>query len=203
MIKLEIADKEFTIASSYEELSLGHYIDILKQSRSTERLSPTLADLKMIAILSDKPKECEESLTQLTLDEFKELTKHFEWVSNSDILESFKSKEQKNHFEIDGKKYSIHSNYNKLSLGEMVSYETLASQQQSDLDPLEIAFGVLLRPLDKNDKMVEFTEEVFQEVIKNKYKVNMMDVYGTIAFFLHGGQTSMKNNTKGFSIHKA
>lgn len=201
MIKLEIDGQEFKIASSYEELSLGQYIDIIKQGESKESLTGNEADIRTIALLSDKPKELEQLLWDFSIEDFKELVKHFEWVGNTAILEEFKAKTPKEFIEVDGKQYTIQSNFNKITLGEQVSYEMMVGKSQSDFHALEIAFGLLLRPIGENNKPVKFSEEVFLEVIKNKYKVNMMDVYGTIAFFLHGEKTSTES-TKRFSVEQ-
>lgn len=201
MIKLEVDGQEFSIASSYEELTLGQYIDIIKQGEAKEQLGGNEADIRTIALLSNSPKELEKILWDFSIEDFKELVQHFEWVGNTAILEEFKAKTPKASIDVDGKQYTIQSNFNKITLGEQVSYETMVAKSQSDFHPLEIAFGILLRPIGEDNKPVKFSEEVFLEVIKNKYKVNMMDVYGTIAFFLHGEKTSTKSTSR-FSVVK-
>lgn len=86
-----------------------------------------------------------------------------------------------------------------MTLGEVISFETIMAQEQSDLSRYDIAFGVLLRPI-KDGKPVEFTEEVFNDVISKKYKVKMIDIYAALSFFLSGEKISITKNTKRFSI---
>ena len=115
-------------------------------------------------------------------------------------MEEFKSITPNNSIFIDGEEYSLYSNYSKkMTLGEVISFETIMAQEQSDLSRYDIAFGVLLRPI-KDGKPVEFTEEVFNDVISKKYKVKMIDIYAALSFFLSGEKISITKNTKRFSI---
>ena len=201
MITLTINDKDFNIASSYEELSLGQYIDIIKVSESKVQLDSNAADIKVIALLSDSPEALEKLLWDFNLEDFKELLSHFTWVNDTTVLDHFKSQEPKEIIEIEDGKYNIITNYNKLSLGEVISFETLLKQENSDLHRLDIAFGLLLRPV-VDGQMVKFSQEVFDSIINIKYKVKMVDIYASIAFFLAGEKPSTIKNTKAFSIRK-
>ena len=199
MIKLQINDKEFNIVNSYEELTLGQYIDIINVSES--KVSNSIDnDIKIISALSNNKEELNSILWDFNTEEFDELKEEFKWVEdNADVLNEFKSLEPKESLEIEGKKYGIISNYNKMSMGEIVSFESLMKSASSDFHRLEIAFGILLRPIE-DGKLVKFTEDIFLEVVKNKYKINMMEIYSTIGFFLSGAKISTKGTTKRFSI---
>ena len=200
MITLVVDDKEFKIVNSYQELSLGQYVDIINIGESKIKQDAISTDMAVICALCDKPEELKDLLWSFDTDEFDELRSAFDWVRDDiDILETFRQMPPKESIEIEGKKYGIISNHNKLSLGEVVSYETLISQDQSDFHRLEIAFGILLRPIE-DGKLAKFTEDIFLEVVKNKYKINMMDIYSTIGFFLSGAKVSTKATTKRFSI---
>ena len=200
MITLTIDDKEFSIVNSYNELSLGQYIDIIKIGDSKIKQDAIEADMNVICALCDKPDELKDLLWSLDTEEFEELRSAFEWVRDDiNVLENFKTLTPKESILIDGKEFGIISNHNRLSLGEVVSYETLISQEGSDFHRLEIAFGILLRPM-VDGKMVKFTEDIFLSVIANKYKINMLDIYATISFFLSGEKISTTKTTKRFSI---
>lgn len=202
MIQLEIDNNEFNIVNSYNELSLGQYIDIIKIGDSRFNVDAIEADMEIIASLSDRPEELKKLLWSFTGDDFDALRNEFEWVkTEAHILDDFKKVEPKKSLTIDGKEFGIISNHNKMSLGEVVSFETLMKQKDSDFHRLEIAFGILLRPIE-NGKLVEFTEDIFLSVIKNKYKINMVDMYATLSFFLSGDKTSITENTKRFSIRR-
>lgn len=200
MIVIEIDNKEFRIANSYDELSLGQYIDIIKAGEAKHKLEGNAADIEIISILSDKPEEIRELLWDFNVDDFNELTSHFQWVADTSVLDHFKTMKPKEKLDVDGQEYGVITNYNKMSLGEIVSFETILKQEQSDFHRLDIAFGVLLRPMGPDGNIVKFTEEVFLEVIKNKYKVKMIDIYAVISFFFSGETTSTTKSTGRFSI---
>lgn len=199
MITITINDREFKVANSYDELSLGQYVDIMKLSEKNIKNS-TESDIEMISVLSDDKDGIRPLLWEFNVSDFDELTKLFSWVADSDYLEHLKGLKPKESIIVDGVEYGIISDFNKqMSLGEVISFETLIKQENSDHHKLEIAFGVLLRPIE-NGKLVKFSEDVFQNVIKNKYKVNMTDVYSVIVFFLSGGTKSTTRFTKAFSV---
>lgn len=199
MITITIDEKDFKIVNNYNEMSLGQYIDVLKLNDSKIKLDGNAADIKIISILSDKPEELEKLLWSFNIEDFEELTKLFEWVADTGIIDYFKTIKPSEKLMIGDKEYGILSDYKKMSLGEIVSFETIIGQSQSDLHRFDIAFGLLLRPLVDN-KIVEFTQEVFDEVIRQKYNVKMIDIYSTIAFFLRGENLSTTKHTKRFSI---
>lgn len=201
MIQLDIDDKTYNIASSYEELTLGQYVDIIKMNESKIKLDTNEATVKIIAIISDQPKELEAELWKMNISDFTELTSNFDWIADTTVLQHIKELKQKEELIINGQPYGIISNYNQMNLGEVISFETLMNQEQSDYHRLDYAFGVLLRPI-KDGKLVEFTQEVFEEVMANRYNVKMIDIYATVAFFLSGEKISTINNTKRFSIRK-
>lgn len=202
MIRLQTDDKEFNIASGYDELSLGQYIDIIKLNESREKFNDDEFDIKIISVLSDHPEDLEKFIWTLNRSEYSELTKHFDWVADTTVIDSIKQLKPKPKLKIEGKDYGILSNYNKMSLGEISTFEQLLKQEQSDFHRLDIAFGLLLRPM-KSGKLVDFSFDVFKEVIDNKYKVKMNDIYATISFFLSGDQISTTDTIKRFSIHKS
>lgn len=201
MITLTINEKDYNIASAYEEMSIGQYIDLIKVSETKVKLDTNAADIKVISLLSDSPEQLEKALWDFDYDDYKELLTYFTWVNNTKILEEFKSQEPKEYIEINDQTYKLISNYNKLSLGEVISFETIMKQENSDLHRLDIAFGMLLRPVE-DGKMVKFTQETFDSVIKNRYHVKMIDIYAALSFFLAGEKQSTTKNTKAFSIRK-
>lgn len=202
MITLELDGNEYKIANAYDELSLGQYIDIVKLGESKDKFKYNESDIKIIATLSDKPKELEKALWTLNIDEFNELTPHFEWVGDTKVIDELKQLTPLDKIIVNGKPYGIISNHNKMTMGEMVSLETLMAEEHSDLHRLHIAFGILIRPIDDKGNLVEFTQEAFDEVIDNRYNILMKDVYAAIAFFLSGETGSTIAPSKRFSIRK-
>ena len=194
MIKLQIEGSEYELAREWSEISFAQYIEVVNINK--DKWNDLEKAVKIIAHISNKPAECEQSILKLSKEDFEELASYFVWTNHP--IDEFKS--EKDFLEIDGKKYKIKKDYNKLSLGEMISVETLI-ENNKNLDAFEVAFGVLLREVDEDGKEKEFNEDVFIDVIQNlKTKVMLLDIYNHISFFLSGVQISTTQNLKGFSI---
>jgi hypothetical protein len=195
MLELTIDGKTIELAENWDEISFQQYVDIIGFNKEEE--NEMLKAVKIIAAISNNPSECEQLLLQITKEDFEGLAKEFEWTNKT--IDDVKNDTE--FVEIDGKRYKIKKDYNKLTIGETVSVETLLANNKN-LDPLEIAFGVLLREVDENGVEKKFNEDDFLYIIdKLKTKVMLMDVYNVISFFLSTEKSSSKPS-KGFSIHK-
>ena len=81
----------------------------------------------------------------------------------------------------------IKEKYEQLSVGEMVTFETLLRDKSIDATNIELAFAILFRKLDDNGKETEFNIDDFLFVLKNiKEKVLAIDVIQHVNFFLSG-----------------
>jgi hypothetical protein len=196
MLNLTIEDQSFQLAESWSEITFSQYLDIINILKD-EGLNELLKSVKIISYISDKPEECEAKILKISKEDFESLTTYFEWT-NKKIDEYATEKES---LEINGKQYRIKKEHNKLTLGEMVSIETLI-EHNKNLDPFEVVFGVLLREV-VDGKEKEFDEEDFIKIITELMdKVMLLDIYSHITFFLSGAQKSTSKISKGFSIHQ-
>jgi len=203
MINLAVDNKDFEIVNSYDELTLGQYIDIMRVGDKSFPSSME-ADIEIISMLcttKEKGLELKQLLFDFDFEDFNMLRESFEWVAKEvNLLEDYKKLDPKESININGKDYGIISNFNKgMKLGEIVSYETIMAREQSDLHRFDIAFGIILRPII-DGKLANFTEDIFTEVLDNKYNVKMIDIYSALSFFLSGEKISTIKNTKRFSI---
>ena len=196
MIELTIEDQKFVLSESWSEITFSQYITIINITKD-ESLNELLKAVKIISYISDKPEACEKAILNISQDDFKELTTNFEWTNKTIEQDSV----QKDSLEIDGKQYKIKSDYNKLTLGEMISVETLIAHNKN-MDPFEIVFGVLLREvIDGKEK--EFNEDDFLYIIGQlQDKVMLLDIYNHISFFLSGVEKSTTKTSKAFSIQQ-
>lgn len=196
MIELNIDDRVYTIAESWDEIYFSQYVDIINLNKD-EGMNDLSKAVKIIALISDKPESCEKDLLNLSREDFEELASNFEWTNKP--IDNFKTDTE--YVEIDGKRYKIKKDYQKLTLGEMISVETLIANNKN-LDPLEIVFGILLREeIDGKEKA--FDEDDFLHIISElQSKVKLLDIYNYISFFLSGDKKSITKNSKAFSIQK-
>jgi hypothetical protein len=196
MIKLKIKDQTFELASEWKEVFFGQFIRI-KNINEDVNYPDYEKSVRIIAAISDNPDKCLAALRKLPYTEFNEIAREFEWT-NVPITKHNKSKSIIN---IDGKKYRLKKDCNQLLVEDMVSINLLLVNN-IDLDPLEVAFGVLLREI-KNNKEVELSFDEFTNVLSNlSDKVKLLDVYQHLLFFSSGKTTFSQNGTKGYSIQK-
>lgn len=197
MILLTVNEQKFQIADKWTDVTFGQYVDLLAIQQDTwEDLTKTV---KIISALSDKPKELEEIINLMDFNDFTMLSEQMEWIK-TDFVEVANQIELMNKFEIDGKEYKIKEQYQKLTLGEMITVETML--KDPNYNPQEIILAVLLREvIDGKEKA--FNEDDFFYILNVlKYKINLVDVYKYLAFFLSGDKTSTGEISKGFSIQK-
>lgn len=198
MIKVTINNEDFKVCDSWSDVTFGQYINILIIQKDAG-WSDLERSIKIISALSDRPKELEEYMFQMDVDDFEGFTEIMDWVKK-DFEEESKNQPEIDSIEIDGRTFVIKKNYNKLTLGEIVTLETML--KDGNYDYQEIALAILLREV-VNGEEKKFNEEDFYEILNTlKDKINLLSVYKYITFFLTGVKTSTKNNIKGFSVQK-
>lgn len=203
MIIVNIEDKEFKIASKWEDVTFGQYINVL--DIKNDSFSNYHKSVEMVAAISNDREVIKPMLYALDINHFNELGEHLKFLSkpfDKEVKRVNKGKTSKK-FLINGKEYVIKNDYDKLTVGEMISGEILI-QTNKNLHPLEIAYGVLFREVGEDGKPMEFSEEGFIHVITHlKDKVKLLDIYSYISFFLSGDKNSTTKPSQGFSIRKA
>lgn len=199
MIVLEIKDKEFELCSDWSEISLGQYTDVLAiwQDKWTD-LDKTI---RIIASISSNPTELLDILyNQMDMNDIKEISREIKWM-DEDFKKSAKQLRDKNILEVDGIKYTIKSDYNKLTNNEMIWCEE--QLKNPNLHAFEIGLAVLLRRIDENGNAQGFNTDFATEILTTiKYKIKILECYNYLDFFLRTGKKSSKKISKGFSIRK-
>lgn len=196
MIKLKIGDKEFKLASDWDEVTFAQYINLVNVF--TKDVSSIEKSVRYIASVSDNEEECVKYLYKLSKDKFEGLQESFKWLDNSDI-DFLKKCEAAEYIVVKSKRYKIVKEYNKLSLADMVNIETIL-ENHPNLSKFEVAFGVLIKEIDVDGKELDFTEEQFIRTLQAlKDEVLLKDVYGLLAFFLSGETEHIKDSVD-FSV---
>lgn len=202
MIEISIENKSIQMYTDWSEITFGTYIDIININK--DKFSDMEKGVRILAALSlNNKEEALEMLFKLTPQQFEELSEYFTWLKEDfqTYIDNYKF-EEKESFEIDGQNYVIKKDFDKLNMGEMVSLEVYL-QNFKNLDPFEIAFGLLFRKVGPDGSFKEFDEVDFLETIHAlKDKVKLVDVFKYISFFLGGGKSSTTKNLQGFSVRK-
>lgn len=181
MIIIELEGKEYTMPSSWEEVNLKKFEDIMGQlSVFSEYKSQNQYALDLIQILTEAPKE---QLVNMTRASFTELSNSIKWIN-----EPIKT-DRKNTFTINGEEYMAVENLNALSMGDTVSLEILINDSKGTLE-LNI-LPILIRKtkeIIKNGQVVkvpgEFDADNYEETRELfKKHLNITEVLWIKDFF--------------------
>jgi hypothetical protein len=176
MIKFTIEGREFEMISSYNEMKLGHLVEIsaIKKTEDPNDLDPVL---EMIAILSGVEKT---ELEEMTLTLLTELSGKLVFL-NEEIPSS-----KENPIVINGIDYVVKEDMNDLTMGEYSSIKILQEKfPDSQMEQMPWILAVLIRPgtkiiknetgkvkwkLDKfNSEDLEERVELFKKELPVKY----------------------------------
>ena len=198
MLNIKIAEKEFKLPENWDEVNVRQYLDVAIKAKDSG-YSEIEKFMYFISILSDNPIEMRQMLEQIEIEEFETLKKEFQWVLTEPEIKDGKSK----FFELNGKKYTMKSNYEKLTVGESITIETLLRDKSVDMDPVEIAFCVLFREMNEDGTIKTFNSDNLS-IVKTELasKIKITDVYKVICFFLTTGKKSSSKNLKDFSLEE-
>ncbi len=194
MITIKIGKEEFELPEKWEEVTLGQFVDIA--NIKADQYGETEKAVKILGILSRTNKE--DVWKSLELDQFNEVLNEFKW------LDETPKPIKKNEWIIGDVKFGIKTDFTKLNTGEMISLETLLKDNKTDLQPIEIAFGVLFREKNEDGSLKEFNADTMLEIIQFlKDNVLICEIIGVTAFFLNGEKSSITKTSKvSFQIKK-
>jgi hypothetical protein len=195
MLTITIEDRTYELPESWDDIKFDRYINVLKViEKQPEFGSMTLKVIDQIIAISKEQPGLKEDIMNLSYQDLSTLLGEYIWLTEQPDYKKY-SKNQV--VEVEGKKYLLKQEYGKLTANEMIMLEELIGSQKFDLHHLEIAFGILVRPLDEEGNEVDLNIEVFKETINTlRDKFYLKDIFPIVGFFLDGGKASTTNNSK-------
>lgn len=169
---------KISIPESWKEISINDYILI---SKITEK-DDTKYVIELLLIM------CPE-LTRDIIDSFDssylgQITLNLQWMITQPSVDNITKQ-----FMINKEVYRYERDFDKMTFGEMVSYETLVEQMKmSQADTLPLILAIILRKVENN------TEEDFNSDIIMKRmelfgkELNIDETMGLLFFFRNGGK---------------
>lgn len=178
MYKFKANEKEFEIPTKWEELTMRHYMEIIKIPINDQEYIRQL--LFNIVNMS------EEDVNEMTLAELNTVLQKFDYLTKEP---NFKAKKVVN---FNGEVYSFAASLNHLKLGEVISIKTY--QEKYGEESLPYIIAILLRKGNKDEKG-KFVQEKFDaSSIEQRVKLFMdlpvTEFIGSLNFFLNGIKTS-------------
>lgn len=182
-IEVEGINQTHNLPSSWDEVTVSQFVRLYNfKSTSNELLSA----VNLISAISEIDTSV---LLQMDIDDFKILTNQVKFLS-SEV-----PRNDVDFLEVNGEKYYLYTDFNKLTTGEVITIETIL--ESSDYDVHKVMSDLLclfLRKKDEEGKYEKFTTEM----LKRKeifLTLPITQIYHVFGFFLRGNNSST-NNTK-------
>ena len=183
-IEIEGLNKTYNIPTSWNEVSVRQFNQLYRFKN--ENSNELLGVVNLISAISDIDTSI---LLQMDIDDFKSLTSQVEFVTTE------VPKVEVDYLEVNGDKYYLYTDFNKLTTGEVITLETIL--ESSNFDIHKVMTDLLCLFLRKKDSEGRF-EKFTTDMLKRKeifLELPVSQIYHVFGFFL-GGRNSSKNNTK-------
>lgn len=171
------------VPTSWNDVTLGQYIKISKMGKPEKEYTELKYLIDLILILC--PNLTRDVLENITEEKLLEITGDWQWMTTLPTDNIVKE------FNIGSEKYIYDKEVEKLTLGEMVSYETLVdSDEMTQSDTLSLVLAIILRK--EIDGVVEDfnPDEIYNRIKLFEDNISIEQAYGLVFFFLIGGKTS-------------
>lgn len=178
--------KDYELPESWDEITLDEFIRLFSIDRTD--LNPLQLAIKTIEVLVGIN---EEILLMMNSNDFELIAKELEFTTK-DV-----SPTQVDFVVIDGEEYWIKKEYNQLTMGEVISIETILEGADFNIfKVMDKLLCVFLRKKKENGKLETFKGE-FMERAPMFRQVPVSQIYNVFNFFLPGGN-SLEDNTKAY-----
>jgi len=187
MNKIILQGTEYSLPSCWEEVNLEKFLKIIEIN--DENLSNLKKLLKFISILTDID---EKVLRQVNLDQINQIDISF-------MNKSFDEKINKT-ISINGVKYGMVKELDKLSLGEYADLEELATNKEQDSNKnLHKIAAILMRPVIDEDGDLYTIEKYDWETVEQRASIflkemNVAQLFGVSNFFLNSDNGSLSSS---------
>ena len=186
-------EKEISMTTEWNELSLGQYINFMKLNERREK-EEMVQDFYLLSLMEVLCKVNENELDDLSLAEYQENLEAMKFLLDTPTVEDTDV------IEIDGVKYCLPQRFDSLSAGEYISIKTLQSRYENNIEGLPYLVAVILRPLKEEQVDAETGEKVYiQEKFDTKNlqwradlfndKLQISKIMTAIGFFFNGNKS--------------
>ncbi len=183
-INLEDTEKTYSIPTSWDEVTVKQFSQLYKVKNDNS--NELLAAVNLINAITEIDTS---TLLQMDIDDFKTLSKSISFISEE------VKKTDVDYLILDGEKYYLYTDFNKLTTGEVITLETIIESSNHDIHRIiPDLLCLFLRKKNENGKYEKFTTDMLKR--KELFlQVPISQIYHVFAFFLSGGNL-LQNNTK-------
>lgn len=187
-VKIDTEDKQeiYKLPESWDEVTVKQFTKVYKTRNGNN--NELMSVVTLIGAMSDIP---EALLLQMDINDFKNLSQKLKFI-NEEV-----NKTDIDYVELEGDRYYLYQDFNKLTTGEVITIETIMESAQFDIyNVMGDLLCLFLRKKDENGRYEKFSTEFFKrkEMFLN---IPVSHIYHVFGFFLNGVSSS-ESNTKDF-----
>lgn len=190
-VKVDDEVKEFTLPESWDDVNIGDFCNLFAFERQG------LNEIELVVESIHQLIGIERDLIyNMEMKDFQTIAAKLNFLTTE-----MKPKEVVDYVELDGEKYYIKKDFNSLTMGEVISIETIFSEADNNLfKVMDKLLCVFLRKKKDNGKLENFKGEFMQrqELFR---KAPVTSVYNVFNFFLNG-ELILSGSTKASSVSK-
>ena len=175
-------DIKLIIPESWDEINLATYAKLASFEKGKTEVDNILG---IISILSNVTVE---ELKTIPADYFEILTESINWIGVTPTIKEMSV------VNIGDDKYSINQSYSKLTMGEMISIESLMEGIKDDPNnSISIVLGVLLRKVNSDGSIAKFDSDVaLNQIELFREEISITDGLSLMVGFGNGENSFMK-----------
>jgi len=187
-IELEDEVKSYEFPTSWDDVTVAQFTRLFSENTPID--NKLMASVKVISALSGID---EKIIMMMDVEDFKSLAENLSFVSTE------VNTKETDFIEIDGEKYYLYKDFNKMTTGEIITIETIMDSTNGNIyKVMPQLLCLFLRKKKDNGSFEKFTTEMLNRTDKfNQVKIS--EIHHIFNFFLVGGVSfnpNMLDSTK-------
>ena len=184
-IELEEGIKTYEFPESWDEVNVEQFCNLYKFNG--DEINELEASIRLLSALSGIERNI---LDMMDIDDFKKLIENLKFISKE------LNKVDVDYVELDGEKYYLYTDFNRLTTGEVISIETLMENAKGNIYIVMPELLCLFLRKKKEDGTLERFNTNMMERKLIFMKAPITQIYHVFEFFFYGNGTSI-NFMKG------
>lgn len=175
-IELQEETKSYDFPTSWDEVSVEQFMKLFENDKPI--VNELMGSVRVVSILSGID---EEIIMAMDIEDFKKLSTSLNFIGQEI------STPEIDFIEIDGEKYYLYKDFNKMTTGEIITIELLMENNGGNIySVMPELLCVFLRKKNENGVFEKFNTEMMSRKDKFK-KVSIDKIHHIFSFFLTGG----------------
>jgi hypothetical protein len=183
-LELEIDDimTEYMIPENWDEVTVKQFCDLF--ATSDEGLNEIQKVVRIVSVFTNIKFD---ELMMMTPDDFQMISKVITFITKELEGENVES------IEVDGEEFFLKQDFEKLTMGEILSIDTLLQQNENNLlKVMDKLLCIFLRKKNKSGNLESFRNEFMLRSEKFS-TISITKVHNILSYFSNGGNLSPTN----------